>query len=283
MRPEDADTPVTEAELHAWLDGQLPAARQQEIEAYLASRPEEAARLADYRGQKAALRALFDPVLDEAAPARLLRAAAPRQPWYAQRWVAGLALLLLGTGAGWGMRSALPAGGDATALALAAARSPEGFARRAAVAHAVFSPDQRRAVELDAAHEEQLSTWLSRRMGAAMKPPHLQAQGYALEGGRLLPGGQGPVAQFMYRDSEGRKLTVYVSNELGPAGAASAPAHAGVPASAMPTTAFRFAREGRVNVFYWVDGAYGYAITADAGRQVLADVSNEVYRQLVSE
>ena len=152
--------------------------------------------------------------------------------------------------------------------------SATGFAQRAAVAHAVFSPDQRRPVEVDAAHEDQLVAWLSKRMGAPMKPPHLQTLGYALEGGRLLPGGEGPVAQFMYRDDAGAKLTVYVSREIGDAGGQSAGKNG--------ETAFRFAQQGAVNVFYWVDGPFGYAISADAERTVLARVSGEVYRQLAA-
>ena len=52
--------PITEADLHAWVDGQLGAERGREIEAYLAERPEEGARLAAYRAQARELRALYD-------------------------------------------------------------------------------------------------------------------------------------------------------------------------------------------------------------------------------
>ena len=254
------NTPLTEAELHAFVDGQLTPERQREIEALLAQRPEEAQRAQSYRGQKQELHALFDPVLDEPVPQRLLDGARPRLPWYARRWVAGIAIALASGAAGWGLRGAL----RPDALAVAAAPAAAAFAQRAAVAHAVYSPEQRRPVEVDAAHEDQLVTWLSKRMGAPMKPPHLQPLGYALEGGRLLPGGQGPVAQFMYRDAAGRRLTLYVSNE------------------SVGQTAFRFVREGPINVFYWVDGQFGYAISAEADREVLQAVATEVYRQLAS-
>ena len=43
--------PVTEAEVHAYVDGALPAARAAEVEAYLAEHPEEAARVLAYREQ----------------------------------------------------------------------------------------------------------------------------------------------------------------------------------------------------------------------------------------
>jgi len=257
MMTMNPNTPLTEAELHAFVDDQLTPERQREIEALLAQRPEEAQRAQSYRGQKRELHALFDPVLEEPVPQRLLDVARPRTPWYAQRWVAGIAIALVSGAAGWGLHGALRPGAPPTPAVAA-------FAQRAAVAHAVYSPEQRRPVEVDAAHEDQLVTWLSKRMGAPMKPPHLQELGYALEGGRLLPGGQGPVAQFMYRDAAGRRLTLYVSNEN------------------VGQTAFRYVREGPINVFYWVDGSFGYAISAEADREALQAVATEVYRQLAS-
>ena len=292
-------TPVTEAELHAFVDGQLPAERQREIDAYLAARPEEAQRVEAYRAQKRELHALFDSVLDEHPPQRLLQAARPnppsRTPWYLQRLAAGLAIAVISGATGWGLRGGLSASGAEDAGRIAVVQPASGglalvsansFAQRAAVAHAVYSPDARRPVEVDAAHEDQLVAWLSKRMGAPMKPPHLQAQGYELEGGRLLPGGQGPVAQFMYRNELGSKLTLYVSNDIGDLGSAASPGAAGgagtTPGASNANSAFRFAQQGSVNVFYWVDGAFGYALSADADRSVLARVSAEVYRQLGS-
>ena len=155
----------------------------------------------------------------------------------------------------------------------------------------LFSPDLRRPVEVTAEHEDQLVAWLSKRMGSPMKPPRLQALGCMLDGGRLLPGGQGPVAQFMDADTAGAKLTLYISNEL-PAGASARPAAnpsgarpaAGQPAApaaaGRPASAFRFARKGAINVFYGVDGPFGYALSSGNSRDELARVSGEVYRQL---
>lgn len=45
-------------------------------------------------------------------------------------------------------------------------------------------------------------------------------------------------------------------------------------------TAFRFAQEGPLTVLYWIDGAFGYALSAQADRAEMARVSAEVYRQL---
>jgi anti-sigma factor RsiW len=279
--PRPPDSPVSEAELQAFVDGQLPLARQGEVQAYLDARPQELSRVEAYRVQKQDLRRLFAPVLDEAPPERLRQAAQARQrlatAWFDQRWVAGVAIALVSGAAGWGLHGSLGGGGrhelSAQVTPPAGAVIPvatPGFARRAAVAHAVYSPDLRRPVEIDAAHEDQLVAWLSKRMGTPMKPPHLQAQGYALEGGRLLPGGQGPVAQFMYSNAQGGKLTLYVSTDLQDLGGAGR----------QGDVAFRLVREGGVNVFYWVDGPLGYALSADADREVLTRVSTEVYQQL---
>lgn len=273
-------TPITEADLHAWVDGQLSAERGREIEGYLSTRPDEAERLEAYRAQKRELHALFDPVLDEPLPQRVLDAARPPARGRLQAVAAGLAIALLGAAAGWVVRGSLGSSAElaAATASVRMASTPAGdFARRAAVAHAVYSPDARRPVEVSAEHEDQLVAWLSKRMGTPMKPPHLQALGYALEGGRLLPGGRGPVAQFMYRDGTGTRLTLYVSNEVGAAGPAAPDAAA---SGTTPQAAFRFAQEGGVNVFYWIEGRFGYALSSAAGRDELARVAAAVYREL---
>ena len=41
------DNPITDLDLHAYLDGELPAERQRAVEEYLFTRPDEAERLAD--------------------------------------------------------------------------------------------------------------------------------------------------------------------------------------------------------------------------------------------
>jgi len=277
MNPFQPTHSIAEAELHAYVDARLPLVRRQEIEDWLVTRPDEVARLESYRLQKRGLREMFDPILQEQVPHRLLSTARRRVPWYAQRLAAGLAVALISGGIGWSLHGGLPmeslaAISSSTSLAPISLASAAGFAQRAAIAHAVYSPDQRRPVEVDAAHEDQLVSWLSNPKGAPMKPPHLQTEGYSLEGGRLLPGGQGPVAQFMYQDAEGRKLTLYVSNEV-------ADVESGEKNSA---AAFKFTQQGSLKVFYWVDGPFGYAISADTDRDSLTRVAAEVHRQLTS-
>lgn len=261
--------PITESDLHAYADGLLPASRREEVEAYLAARPEEAARVQAYRAQNRALRDLFDPVADEPIPERLQRAAtAPARRtawsrWSLQRVAAGMAFALVGGAIGWQLHATLQAPEQIARATLPNAQLAS-LSHRAAVAHVVYSPDVRRPVEVSAEQEEQLVTWLSKRLNATIRAPKLGALGYELIGGRLLPGNSGPVAQFMYGDASGQRLTLYVSNEN----------------NTNTDTGFRFSREGQVNVMYWIDGKFGYALSAGVDKGELTRIGNAVYEQL---
>lgn len=245
---------VTEAELHAYVDEALPAARVAEIESYLAGHPEEAARVSAYREQVAALRREFNRVLDEPLPHRLqmARGSWPRQ---LSRYAAVLGWLTLGGVIGW----------QSHAYNSASAWS-EGanWARRAAIAHVVYSPEVRHPVEVGADQEAHLVTWLSKRLGTPLKVPHLGNLGYSLVGGRLLPGERGPVAQFMYQDGKGQRLTLYVR----------------INSDERSESAFLFAQEKGVGVFYWLDRKLGYALSGTVDKPELLRVANSIYSQL---
>jgi len=258
--------PITEADLHAYVDGLVSAARRREIEDYLATHPDEQMRIDSYRSQNQGLRELFNPVLDETVPSRL---SSGLNDWTTQfrRYAAGLLIALAGAVGGWLAHDAsAPTGTLAqsldreSGLATVAATLPH----QAAIAHLVYSPDARRPVEIGADQEEQLVAWLSKRLGSTMRPPKLGPLGYELIGGRLLPGASGPVAQFMYHDAKGQKLTLYVSTDQ----------------QHNHDSGFRFAQEGRVNVFYWIDGKFGYALSAGVDKGELARIASAVYQQL---
>jgi anti-sigma factor RsiW len=212
---------------------------------------------------------LFNPVLDEPIPSALVvRPASIRHRWLkgSQRIAAGLAIAFAGGLAGWFLHANVPASMVAQGTM---ATQPESIkvsalARQAAIAHVVYSPDVRHPVEIGADQEDQLVTWLSKRLGTPIRPPKLGKLGYELIGGRLLPGQSGPVAQFMYHDAAGQRLTLYVSTEQ---------AH-------NSDTGFRFAQEGPVNVFYWIDGKFGYALSAGIGKAELTRIATAVYEQL---
>jgi anti-sigma factor RsiW len=261
------ELPITEAELQAYADGRLAAGRRAEVEAWLALRPEEAERIASYRRFSEELRSFYDPVLAEPVPEQLEHAASgkPRSRGGWRRWrgaalAASWTVLVaaLGTLAGWQLHAS-------RAAPIAAAEGGSVMARRAAVAHAVYSPEVRHPVEVGADQEQHLVTWLSKRLGVKVTAPMLDEAGMSLVGGRLLPGETGPVAQFMYQSERGRRLTLYVRAETAP----------------HRETAFRYARENNVSVFYWIERDCSYAIaSADLSKDELLKVATSVYKQL---
>ena len=60
--------------LSAWLDGELDATTRAQVDAWLRDHPEEAAQVRLWAADRDALRARFDPVLDEPIPPALLQA-----------------------------------------------------------------------------------------------------------------------------------------------------------------------------------------------------------------
>lgn len=243
---------LTETDLHAYVDAQLDEARRLRVEAHLAHDAQAAESVRVWREQNEALRALYNPVLNEPVPQRLLAARAPRGRWPYYALAAGA--MGLSFGLGWMVRA------YQTDRSVDTAALP----RRAAVAYAVYAPEVRHPVEVGADQQDDLVKWLSKRLGHELKVPVLTQQGFELVGGRLLPGGSGPVAQFMYQDPKGQRITLYVSRR-----------------DAEPRdTAFRFSQEGKIAVFYWIDGKLGYALSAEMERARLLAVATVVYRQL---
>ena len=53
----DANIPVTEDELHAYVDDELPAERRADVEAWLLTHPDDAERVQAWRTMAAALQA----------------------------------------------------------------------------------------------------------------------------------------------------------------------------------------------------------------------------------
>lgn len=244
-------TPITDADLHGYADDRLDAGHRLAVEAWLAEHPADAERVHAWRAQRAGLHALFDTTLDEPVPDGL-RFRTHRRRALPLQVAAVLAATVVGAVLGWSLR------GERVVLETAS------LPQQAALAHAVYTPEVLHPVEVGAEQEAHLTAWLSKRLGAPLRAPHLAAAGFDLIGGRLLPGDGGPAAQFMYQDKSGRRLTLYVRSA----------------AVDNTETAFRFAQEGRVGVFYWVDGPLGYALSGELDRPQLLHVAELVYRTL---
>ena len=253
--------PLSDGDVHAFVDGQLASDRAQVVAAAVAADPELAARVADMRSRNALLREALEPVLSEPIPDRLLDAMekAPRAA-AAFEWLkpafALAATLALGIGVGWFARD----------VQIERTGTPTTFARQAAFAHALYADDANRPVEIGASDEKRLVGWLTKRLGFGVHAPDLNAIGYALVGGRLVAGNENPTALFMYENADKNRLSLQVRRRAAGTG----------------EVGFRYAVENGVGVFYWIDDTCGYAISGKLDRAQLLRIAQVVNAQLVA-
>jgi anti-sigma factor RsiW len=247
------DSPVTEDELHAYVDGELPADRRIAVEAWLAAHPDDAARVAQWRAQMEMIRARYGSVVTEAIPPRLSldRMARNRRWWSGIAAAATVAAFLVGGVAGWMAHGAT-----------AASRSPQDeIASEALNAHRLYIAEVRHPIEVRAA-EQHLLPWLSRRVGTTLRAPELGSFDLKLLGGRLLPGPIGPAALFMYEGPTGERFTLYCSRVKA------------------PTTAFRYNTANQVAAVHWVEGEVGWVVSGPADKDRLIQIAQTAYEQM---
>jgi anti-sigma factor RsiW len=248
------------ATLGAYVDDELAIDARAVLQARLAGDESAVQRIAAYRAQKAALQTLCNAGHGTASTGYVVLRR--RDPWWRR---AGLAAAWAVAGAGFAVAAStllphwLPGGGwgaghDPAFLA----SDGEGFARRADVAYAVYSPEVRHPVEVGAADQAHLVAWLSKRLGKPLSVPPLEEYGYTFVGGRLLPGAAGPAAQFMYQNDTGARLTLYVS------------------ASGRDRDAVHLLRDGSRRTFYWSTEGMGYALSGPATEGRLRTIAYEV-------
>ncbi|PZM13582.1 anti-sigma factor family protein [Rhizobium tubonense] len=255
---------VTEAELHAFADGQLPLTEHARVEAWLRENPEDASTVAAWKAQNAGIKALFAPyeISKETDRALVVSSTSRGNQIAMRRWAlaaAAAAIFVVGVAAG----HFLPPFAARPELQLAGI---ETLPRQAQSAFLVYASEVRHPVEVGADQEAHLATWLGKRLNIPdLKVPNLQTLGFQLVGGRLLPVNETPGALFMYEDATGRRITVLIGHN-----------------GENETTSFRFANSGPVDTFYWIDGALGYAVTGEISRDMLRQVAELCYKQFPS-
>ena len=248
------ETPITETDLHAYLDGQLSPARRQQVEAWLETHLEARKELEDYQTIAKGLHALFDGALDEPIPDRLtIPNSHPVMGW---RLVAALAWVVLGSVIGWGSHVLVST--SATRLVQDNLVQPANFA------HVVYTMEKRHPVEVGIEEEQHLVQWLSKRLHTNISAPNLSAFGYKLMGGRLLPSTNRMAAQFMYQTDAGSRITLYVRriSEV----------------KARPH--FQFSNQDGINTLFWIENSFGYALSGDLNKLVLWELAEAIYPQL---
>jgi anti-sigma factor RsiW len=236
LKQLDQDSVYQEA-LGALVDDELSPGERAALLEQIANDSQAGRLIAHYRGQNAALKALF-PMHEKQRQSIFL----PRRTSWLKLASFAAVWMILGLALGLGGKFGLhPAG------------QPE-FARNADVAYAIYAPEQRHPVEVAASDKAHLINWLSKRLERPLTAPSLLEYGYALIGGRLLPGESGPAAQFMYEDKMGQRVSLYMT------------------AASRRAETVRMLSDGKgQNTFYWVDKGMGYALS---GRSPTADLKS---------
>ena len=252
----DNNSPVSEEELHAYVDGELPIERREAIEAWLASHPDDSTRVATWRAQAETIRARYGSIVSEPVPARLAldRIIRRRKSWAALAAAATIAAFLIGGTAGWLAR-------DISAASAAAPTEMEVFANEAMSAHRLYIGEVRHPIEVKA-EEKHLLPWLSRRVGTVLRAPDLHAFDLKLLGGRLLPGVNSPAALFMYESGSGERVTIYVAK------------------TSEPRTSFRYKVSETYGALRWSEAGYGWVVSGPDDKPRLKGIAMALYEQL---
>lgn len=237
---------MNEADLHAYFDGELSEAKRAEVTAWLQDHPEAQAMLDDWALQAAELQVSFP-----AGEGLSLPVPQPRGIGW-QAMAAMVIVAVLGAGGGWVLRGALEPAERVAPVQMAMD------------AHLTFVSEVIHPVEVQAAEEDHLLKWLSNRLGGDIQAPDLASAGYTLLGGRLLPSSGQNAGQFMYENSAGSRVTLYVT-----------------PSSDSTETAFQFLELNGLEAFYWVDDDMSYALVGQMDKDALRGLALEVYQQLI--
>lgn len=252
------DRPVGEDDLHAYVDGHLDTDCRTAVERYLACHPDQFARVAGWRAVDQALRAALARKAQEPVPAALNLARLVEERLSRRRatWEIAAAVVLafaIGAGSGWmAHRPRATTGLAAVAL-------------EAAAAYRVFATDPMHPVEFGAGQTSELVSWVTRRLGRPVAPPDLSAAGYRLMGGRVLATQDGPACMFLYDNSEGQRITLFVRPML----------------KRDMNAAMRPMRANNITGFAWARNGLGFGLVAGAPLLRLHELSNRIRDEMI--
>lgn len=250
--------PITEDDLHAYVDAALDDARAVEVSAYLEAHPDIAARIRNYGAHRLGLRAALDPIVREPVPTRLnlahmIEAKQARRPALWRMAAAATVLLVAGGSAGWILHGFYQPPSEGI-LALA---------HEASGSYGVYASDKERPVELRADNSTELVDWATKSMGHRPVLPDLSNSGYRLMGGRIVPTPHGSALMLMYDDDRGTRLVMLTRPMLVDQNKPMAP-HS----------------EGKVSGWSWAAGGMGYSLVGAVPTDALHPLADDMRRQI---
>lgn len=254
---------VSEYDLHARVDGELTAADEEALARELATDPDAAACLLAYTEQTALLREAFRAVPERPESMRTLalerelaarlerRRSAPGLRTFLSR----AAVVAVVFGAGWLAHTGyVETGAQMPALVAEAAGS-----------HGVYAEDREHPAEFGpAADLGEGVRWMSAKLGEDLVVPDLGRLGVDLVGARLVGTREGPLAQFIYEDAPGERMTLTMAQH-----------HDDVPLDRVVTVD----SADRV-IGYWSDGRLDYVLIAKVSDHKLREIVTEVAKDV---
>jgi anti-sigma factor RsiW len=249
--------PIDEADLHAYVDNALDAARRKEVQDYIDRNPQAAQAVAALSGQRQLLRSALSSIADEPIPQRLSLSNLIRERRQQRRWpwqMAAAVFLSLGIGAvgGLSLRDRTAPAGGISALA--------GEAR---ASYAVYATDNLHPVEMGPQQRAELLSWVSSKLNQPVTVPDLTPSGYRFSGGRVVATEHGPAAMFLYEAADGTRLAVVMRRM----------AHE-------TDTPMLQHSDGHVGGYAWAVRGLGFSLVGTGRPEALHPLADEVRRQV---
>lgn len=264
--------------LMAYADGALDALSSTRVARAAAAHRDVAMRIETFRRTAMLARAAYAPVVDEPVPARLIaavrdtvtggnvaafrpraKAGVIRRP-LAWAVAASVALFVtLGAGGVFTGRIQPQIGGIELASTDRWLDNVAGFYN---VAEATQASEGRLLVDFTTEDMPELGKWFGARLNRNLALPDLTAQGFALQGGRMLIVGGRPAAQLLYKNSSNEVVGLVIAfserREQGP----------------------RADQRQGVNVVHWHRAGYAYAFAGRIDGQRLRGLADQAWSEL---
>lgn len=255
------DRPITEDDLHAYVDGRLDFSRSEEVSAYLEKHPEVASRFASYSKQRAILRRELDPIADEPIPTRLnlSHMIATKRQSRISNWrlaAAAVGCLFVGGSGGWSLHE----------LTSPPTEGVVALAREATDSFETYAADRARPVELRADNMVQLVDWATERMRRKPVLPDLSKAGYRMMGGRVVSTPHGAALMLMYDNDKGTRLVMLTR-----------------PMVVDQTRTMTPHAQGTVGGWAWASDGMGYSLVGSLPSETLHVLADDIRRQVQDE
>ena len=251
----------TDAQLMAYIDGELDAEGVIQVERAIAADPALARLVRALFDSDAALRAAFNAPMLEPVPERLL---APLGAQHARTWrlrsgirmlamAASLAILVIG-----GLSVYAASGYELPFTIVATAKG--NWLNSVANYHNVYvrtaARDERLLVDVGAEDVAFLEGWFGKRLKHDVRLPNLEGHGFHIQGGRVMFVESQPGAQFFYKAVNGDDVISLTMAQ-----------------TRRPDVEPTFTKRGDLHMIYWRKGGYTYVFAGAVERHVLQSMT----------